>query len=70
MAYCNPNRCARKAFEVYLNGKGFTCRNGVDGDPAFGPFEDITDTGDNAVEAVRGPCGKPKRVPPGRQRGA
>lgn len=68
LAYCNPNQCARKALDVYLEENGLDCVNDVDDEPAFGTFEDIKDTPDNTVEIVRGRCGKPGRTPPGQDR--
>lgn len=67
LAYCNPNRCARRALGVYLSEESLTCQNDVDGEPAFGTFEDIKTQ--DQVEIVRGRCGKPGRTPPGQQRG-
>jgi rubrerythrin len=60
LAYCNPNQCARKAVDVYLDEHDLACRNEVDGEPAFGTFDDIKPSENNTtIEIVRGRCDDP-----------
>lgn len=65
---CNPNQCARKALDAYLEEALAIC---VNGDPAsFGRFSHSCNGKPYRFYVVRGRCGTPGKDPKGRKKSA